>query len=92
MKLAALVVAFTAALAGARPVAERIDDSTVVIREVEARQDDANTTRTDLEDGSASNCPEAILIWARGSTEPGNMVRRFPLSIIPCCDLRLQCL
>lgn len=31
-------------------------------------------TRTDLEDGDSSKCPKAILIYARGSTEPGNIV------------------
>jgi cutinase len=30
--------------------------------------------QNDLEAGPASQCPEAILIFARGSTEPGNMV------------------
>lgn len=39
---------------------------------------DVNTlglvTRTDLEDGDSSKCPKAILIYARGSTEPGNIV------------------
>uniref|UniRef100_A0A8H7N3T6 cutinase n=1 Tax=Bionectria ochroleuca TaxID=29856 RepID=A0A8H7N3T6_BIOOC len=29
--------------------------------------------QNDLEAGPASQCPEAILIFARGSTEPGNM-------------------
>ncbi|KAM0275090.1 hypothetical protein ACHAQH_007569 [Verticillium albo-atrum] len=37
---------------------------------LEARQ---SSTRRELETGSASNCPRAILIYARGSTEPGNM-------------------
>jgi cutinase len=31
--------------------------------------------RNDLEDGDSSSCPPAILIYARGSTEPGNLVR-----------------
>ncbi|KAF5561788.1 cutinase [Fusarium napiforme] len=29
--------------------------------------------RNDLENGDSSNCPPAILIYARGSTEPGNL-------------------
>ena len=31
-------------------------------------------TRNDLINGDSSNCPEVILIFARGSTELGNMV------------------
>ncbi|KAF9771511.1 hypothetical protein IL306_010852 [Fusarium sp. DS 682] len=30
-------------------------------------------TRNDLENGDPSKCPKAILIYARGSTEPGNL-------------------
>jgi cutinase len=40
--------------------------------EVESRQ--LSTISNDLESGSSSNCPDAILIFARGSTELGNMV------------------
>lgn len=32
------------------------------------------STRNELERGSSSNCPEGILVFARGSTEIGNMV------------------
>jgi cutinase len=39
--------------------------------DIEARQ--SSTTRNDLESGSSSNCPRAILIFARGSTEAGNL-------------------
>ena len=39
----------------------------------------AVTTRTELEDGSSDSCPRVILIYARGSTQEGNMVRS-PLS------------
>jgi len=39
---------------------------------LETRQ--SSTTRTELESGSASACPKAILIYARGSTQSGNMV------------------
>lgn len=35
---------------------------------------DDNLTRTELEAGSASACPKAILIYARGSIQEGNMV------------------
>ena len=44
--------------------------------DVEARQ--LSSTRNDLERGSSSNCPSVILIFARGSTEIGNMVRQIP--------------
>ena len=37
----------------------------------------SSTTRTELETGSASACPKAILIYARGSTQAGNMVSPF---------------
>ena len=40
---------------------------------VETRQ--LSSTRNDLETGSSSNCPRVIFIYARGSTEIGNMVR-----------------
>jgi cutinase len=41
--------------------------------DVEERQI-GSTTRNDLERGSAGSCPEAILIFARATGEPGNMV------------------
>lgn len=65
MKSFSLVLALVAALGSALPVDQAA--------ELEARQ--GSTTRNDLENGSSSNCPQAILIFARGSTEPGNMVR-----------------
>lgn len=34
-------------------------------------------TRTDLEDGSSSSCPQVIFIFARASTETGNIVSCF---------------
>lgn len=41
------------------------------------------TTRNELESGSASACPKAILIYARGSTQAGNMVSKIcSMSII----------
>ncbi|KAK3291253.1 carbohydrate esterase family 5 protein [Chaetomium fimeti] len=39
--------------------------------QIEARQ--LSSTRNDLENGDASNCPSVILIFARASGEPGNM-------------------
>ncbi|KAL2127482.1 hypothetical protein VTI74DRAFT_10674 [Chaetomium olivicolor] len=39
--------------------------------EIEARQ--ISSIRNDLETGSSSKCPRVIFIFARASTEPGNM-------------------
>ncbi|KAK7215356.1 hypothetical protein V2G26_003359 [Clonostachys chloroleuca] len=60
MKLFAVITLFTALVAGAPLDMENL----------ETRQ---SSTSTDLERGSSSNCPSAILIFARGSTEIGNM-------------------
>lgn len=62
-----LVLASFVSFVSALPV--DIDAGTDV--DVVARQ---SNSRNELETGSASNCPEAILIYARGSTEPGNVV------------------
>ncbi|KAI0484489.1 cutinase [Xylariaceae sp. FL0804] len=41
---------------------------------VEVEDEDSVTTRSDLEDAAAdAPCPEIILIYARGTLEPGNM-------------------
>lgn len=64
--LAALTVGATVALAIAVPSSEPAG--------LERRQ--GRTTRNDLENGDAGDCPSVIMIYARGSTEPGNMVRR----------------
>jgi cutinase len=40
--------------------------------ELEARQ--LGGSSTELENGNAASCPKAILIFARGSTESGNLV------------------
>jgi cutinase len=60
MKFLAALTAF-ACLAAAAPA------------ELDTRQL-GSSTATDLEKGQSSNCPSAILIFARGSTETGNMV------------------
>lgn len=57
-----------AALPAAPPAAEL--DNTA---QIEARQ--LSSTRNDLENGNSANCPSVILIFARASGEPGNMVR-----------------
>ncbi|KAK4238133.1 carbohydrate esterase [Achaetomium macrosporum] len=67
MKLLQLLAA--AGLAVALPTAP-VEVETLA--EIEARQLLAST-RNDLENGDSSNCPRVILIFARGSTETGNM-------------------
>jgi cutinase len=37
-----------------------------------------SSTRNDLQNGSSSSCPKVIFIFARASTETGNMVRSSP--------------
>jgi cutinase len=51
----------------APPVAEVNNNAA----QIEARQ--LSSTRNDLENGNAANCPSVILIFARASGEPGNM-------------------
>lgn len=83
MKLLA-TLALLAGLAVAAPVdTDAVDLAAVDFSKVdfdefnhaglEARQ---STSENQLEQGSSSGCPAGILIFARGSTESGNMVRR----------------
>ena len=67
MKL--FTVTFLAALTAASPII--IPESVAI--ELQARQ--LGLSSTELESGSSSACPKAILIFARGSTETGNLVR-----------------
>jgi len=59
-----------AGIASALPAPAPVD---VEVADIEARP--LSTTRNELESGSSSNCPRVIFIFARASTEPGNMVR-----------------
>lgn len=63
-----LVVVLFAALASASPIV--ISKSEAI--ELQARQ--LGLSSSELETGSSSACPKAILIYARGSTETGNLV------------------
>jgi hypothetical protein len=63
-------VSLLASLAAATPIAlPEINIS----GDLEARQ--LSSSKTELEDGRAGACPRAILVFARGSTETGNLVR-----------------
>jgi cutinase len=63
-----LAVALFAVLATASPIV--IPEAEAI--ELQARQ--LGLSSTELESGSSSACPKAILIFARGSTETGNLV------------------
>lgn len=76
-------VALFTALAAASPIAIAIAEpepvavsNVIIVPEdtVEVRQL-GSSTRNELETGTSAACPKAILIFARGSTETGNMVR-----------------
>jgi cutinase len=70
------IIALFASLAAALPTQSTPDGPIL-----EARQ---SSTRNDLERGSASSCPGVIFIFARASTEPGNMVS---LGLTWCSDV-----
>jgi cutinase len=71
-----------AGLAIASPIAapESAEINALEARELEARQ---STSRTELESGSSSACPKVIYVFARGSTESGNLVCLRPSSQSP---------
>jgi cutinase len=75
--LLSLTVASPVAIAA--PVADAAAEPIVLpeaeneIVQLQARQ---STSRNELENGRAGSCPTAILIFARGSTEIGNMVSK----------------
>lgn len=79
------IITLTAALVASLPTTRVGDERVPVTRDealaaVEARQ---SSSRNDLEKGSSSACPKAILIFARGSTELGNMV--CSISVLVLC-------
>lgn len=66
------IIALLAALAAASPVAVSVTETEAIA--LEAHQS-SSSTRNELESGSSSACPRAILIFARASTEAGNIMR-----------------
>lgn len=63
-------LALTSPIAVAVPVTAPADEPQLIT--LEARQSSA--TSNELETGSSAACPRTIFIFARGSTEAGNMV------------------
>ncbi|KAJ0328396.1 hypothetical protein COL5a_005175, partial [Colletotrichum fioriniae] len=64
------ILSLAVTLAAAAPV-EVVDTG---VADLQVRQTGA--TSNELESGSSSACPKVIFIFARASTEPGNMVSR----------------
>jgi cutinase len=60
-------ISLLAGLAAAAPA------TVPVVAPVDLEDRQLSSTRNELESGSSSNCPDGILIFARGSTEVGNM-------------------
>ncbi|RBA20532.1 cutinase [Fusarium proliferatum] len=69
---AAFILSFLLASSIALPTAS-IDERAVAAQDANLLQARDLLNRNDLENGDSSNCPTAILIYARGSTEPGNL-------------------
>ncbi|KAF5697003.1 cutinase [Fusarium globosum] len=69
---AAFILSFLLASSTALPTAS-IDERAVAAQDANLLQARDLLNRNDLENGDSSNCPTAILIYARGSTEPGNL-------------------
>ena len=69
-----LIFSLLAGLAAASPIAVRTSEDTYEVLDIEARQA-GSTTRNELENGQAGACPKYIFIFARGTSEAGNMVR-----------------
>jgi cutinase len=79
MKIPTLILTLYTTLTTAYPADITATRDVEIARELDLDKDQdlqgrtLNLFRNDLEDGSPSDCPSAILIYARGSTEPGNM-------------------
>lgn len=71
------IISLCAALVAAAPVEAPIEVAVDAgVADLEVRQ--TGLTRNELESGSSSACPRVIFIFARASTELGNMVRSSP--------------
>lgn len=68
------IVSLCAALVAAAPIEGPVEVAVdASVADLEVRQ--TGLTRNELESGSSSACPRVIFIFARASTELGNMVR-----------------
>lgn len=74
LKMKYLILSIITALAAASPVTMPVSEAAI-----QSRQLSGSSTSNDLENGRAGACPKVIFIFARASTEPGNMVRL-------CCE------
>jgi cutinase len=72
-----LAASLLATLAAASPIAAPAPEFQMV-NDLEARQFGSIGSKSELEQGNAGSCPKAILVFARGSTETGNLVRSLP--------------
>ncbi|KAF5987503.1 cutinase [Fusarium bulbicola] len=70
---AEFILSFFLASTTALPTAPSDEKRAVAAQDVNLLEARDLLNRNDLEDGDSSNCPSAILIYARGSTEPGNL-------------------
>ena len=68
---------FTSVLSLFVASAAALPTSTETLVALEGRQAES-ITRDDLSNGAAGDCPGQIFIFARGSTELGNLVSYFP--------------
>lgn len=71
LKMKYLILSIITALAAASPVTMPVSEAAI-----QSRQLSGSSTSNDLENGRAGACPKVIFIFARASTEPGNMVRK----------------
>lgn len=73
MKMKLLALSIITTLAAASPISSAAEFSENALN---ARQFGLDqSTRNELEEGNAGACPKTIFIFARASTETGNMVR-----------------
>ncbi|KAF5239333.1 hypothetical protein FANTH_9992 [Fusarium anthophilum] len=70
---AEFILSFFLASTTALPTAPSDEKRAVAAQDVNLLEARDLLNRNDLENGDSSNCPSAILIYARGSTEPGNL-------------------